>query len=768
MAQINTIEVLEKNYCSGCAACSNRCPVDAITMKADHEGFLFPQIEHEICIDCGVCHEVCPALNEKEVDKKRDVKCLAVMASDEIRKTSSSGGMFTLAAKYILKKGGVVVGAAWDDEFELNHIIVRDEKELYKLRGSKYIQSKIGKIYRLIESELKNDQYVLFSGCPCQVDGLKSFLGKEYDKLYTIDIICHGVPSEKILKKYIEEKCDKEKIEEINFRDKSKYKWSTTVLIKTDKQLIQEDYKSSRFWYAYRNGLIYREACYNCKYANMKRTGDITIGDFWGIWEYKRNMNDGMGTSLVLVNSDKGNDLIEYLKTNMNEELLVIEEAPMELALRYNVNLQYPAPRNLKRDLFWNKLDEIPFSKALESINREKFDVGIVGYWYATNYGSVVTYYALYKAIERLGYTPVLIDRPEKERDPEGLNVFPRKFLESKIDISKSVKWTELDTINDMCDTFVVGSDQVWTPGAIRHMGYFFFLSFIYDEKRKIAYAPSFGQSTFKVLPDTLRKVKYFGNKFDRISVREDMGVEICKDVLQLNAQRVLDPVFLIEEEDYNQIADEAERKEKGDYIVSYILDPTEDKRTMLLETSKKLNLPLLNMLDGRFNTFEHNNEKLNLPNTIKDVNVPEWVSYIKNAKYVITDSHHGLAMAIIFNKQFVCYANASRGQSRFTSLLNLLGLSDRMVFSTEEMIQNGLLVKEIDYKWVNMILAREKQASLKWLEEALKCEKKQIPSDYDIAIRNAKDEIDKRCRVLNQKIFELEEKIRKMEERNE
>ena len=144
MAQINTIEVLEKNYCSGCAACSNRCPVDAITMKADHEGFLFPQIEHEICIDCGVCHEVCPALNEKEVDKKRDVKCLAVMASDEIRKTSSSGGMFTLAAKYILKKGGVVVGAAWDDEFELNHIIVRDEKELYKLRGSKYIQSKIG------------------------------------------------------------------------------------------------------------------------------------------------------------------------------------------------------------------------------------------------------------------------------------------------------------------------------------------------------------------------------------------------------------------------------------------------------------------------------------------------------------------------------------------------------------------------------------------------------------------------------------------------
>lgn len=761
------ITMIKHRECTGCSACFNICPVNAIEMIVDREGFIKPIIHEEKCVSCEKCYKICPAVNEVSYNKSNQ-KCTALMADKEVREKSSSGGMFTLLSKIILSKGGAVVGAAWDDNLDVKHIVIQKEEEMDLLRGSKYIQSNIGDSYKLVKNLLEKNIQVLFSGCPCQIAGLKGYLGKEYDNLYLIDIICHGVASKKILDSYVQTKSKGKKVEKINFRDKSTYKWSTSFSATIEDKIVRESYEESKFLNAFKEGLIFRESCYKCKYAKDQRVGDLSIGDFWGIWNYDAKMNDGMGTSLVMVNSSKGEKLYDEIKHVFEKDISYREDIPVEFAAKYNGNIRYPAVRNESRSLFIGKLNNMNFYDAYEYIKNNHYDVGIVGYWYATNYGSVITYYALYKAIERLGYRPLLIDRPEKEKDPEGLDVFSRRFLEERVAISKSIKWYELEKIDDMCKTFVVGSDQVWTPGAIKHMGFFFFLSFICDDKKKIAYAPSFGQSNFKATPETIRKVKYFGGKFDAISVREVDGVNICDEIFNLKAERVLDPVFLIENSDYDEIASTSYKHVSGDYIATYILDPTEDKRKMLLEASEQLNMPLINMLDGRFNTFEKNSKKLNLPNTIYNLDAEDWVYYIKNAKYVITDSHHGLAMAIIYNKQFICYANQSRGQSRFTSLLNLLGLTDRMVFSSDEIKNRDLLNLPIDYKWVNIILKREKEKSISWLKAALEKEKREIPSDYDIAIRTSKEEINRKYQLLNNKIKELEEKIKILEEKNE
>ena len=757
------ISNVNKKKCTGCSACYNICPTNAITMEYDKEGFIYPLIDTAKCINCSMCYKVCPAENpnKKNVNKES----YALMASDEIRKDSSSGGMFTLLAKYILEQKGIVVGAAWNEDISVEHLCITEEKELPALKSSKYIQSEIGQTFKNIKEYLKKGKPVLFSGCPCQVAGLKNYLKEDYENLYTVDLICHGVASKKAFDNYINEKSGNQRIKGVNFRDKSVYKWATSFTLNLENGVIRESYDESKFLNAFKEGLFFRKSCYMCQYAQENREGDITIGDFWGIWNYKAELNDGFGTSLIMVNTEKGEQLFNGICAKYENSIKVVESVPLDFAAKYNGNLRYPAQKHWKRELFLNKLRKENFTQAYQEVNQSMFDVGIVGYWYATNYGSVITYYALYKAIERLGYSPVLIDRPDKEKDPEGLDVFPRRFLESRVSVSKSVKWWELDKIDDMCQTFVIGSDQVWTPDAIRHMGYFFFLSFICDDKKKIAYAPSFGQSTFKALPETIRRVKYFGSKFDKISVREDIGVEMCRNIFELEAERVLDPVFLINVEDYDAIAEDSAKKVTGDYIATYILDPTEDKRNMLLKASEELDLPLVNMLDGRFNTFSKNNAKLNLPNTIENVEPEDWVYYIKNAKYVITDSHHGLAMAIIYNKQFICYANQFRGQSRFTSLLGLLGLMDRMVYSESEMVERNLLSKPIDYHWVNLILKKEKEKSYKWLEDALNIKKKPIPSDYDIAIRTSKDEINKKYQILLKKIEELENKIHKLEE---
>ena len=216
------IKIENKTECMGCHACFNKCPKQAIEMVEDEKGFKYPKVNKEKCIECGLCEKVCPIINNRKI--LNEPKAYAIInKKDEIREKSSSGGIFTLLAEYVIKNGGVVFGAAFDENWNVKHYYVEDIQDINIFRGSKYMQSIIGNTYKQAEEFLKDDRIVLFTGTPCQIEGLKAYLGKEYDKLYTQDIICHGVPSPKvhnIYLEYLKKKFKANKIENISHRDK--------------------------------------------------------------------------------------------------------------------------------------------------------------------------------------------------------------------------------------------------------------------------------------------------------------------------------------------------------------------------------------------------------------------------------------------------------------------------------------------------------------------------------------------------------------------
>ena len=280
-------------------------------------------------------------------------------------------------------------------------------------------------------------------------------------------------------------------------------------------------------------------------------------------------------------------------------------------------------------------------------------------------------------------------------------------------------------------------------------MGYYFFLSFITDDKKKIAYSCSFGQDKFEALPNTIRRVKYYLKKFDAISVRENSGVKILRETLGVDGQQVLDPIFLLPSSEYEKIATKAQQFEQGNYILSYILDPNEAKKQALLFVSKKVKLKLVNLLDGRYNTYEKNKAIMNLENTKCNVMMEDWVNYFMNADFVVTDSHHGLAMAIIFNKPFICINNPARGGTRFTSLLSMLNLEERLI--TPDQIVADHLYEPIEYNRVNEILDEKREQALNWLKSALESEKQKMPSGYDILMEEIR-KLSKRIDEISQK----------------
>ena len=328
-----TVEAVPNNRCCGCGGCMNVCPVDAITMEEDVCGFPVPKVNKEKCIHCGLCLKKCPVIDKhKETEEKP--KVYAVWAAEEIRKKSSSGGMFSLVAEYVLENKGVVFGAAFDKEWNVVHRAIEDSAKLDELRGAKYVQSDIGLSYRQVKGVLTQGRMVLFSGCPCQVSALKAYLGKPYDNLITMDLVCHGVPSPMVFRKYIEEMYGKENLESFVFRTKEKGYSCTVLQVKLKgKEVCYPSLKEKDpYEKAFHGSYALRKACENCKFALIPRQGDITMGDYWGISDYDKKLSDGKGTSVVLVNSKKGEEIFDKIR----HKAKLVQETPLEAATRKN------------------------------------------------------------------------------------------------------------------------------------------------------------------------------------------------------------------------------------------------------------------------------------------------------------------------------------------------------------------------------------------------------------------------------------------------
>ena len=366
------IYIQDKHKCCGCAACVQACPKHCISFNEDEQGFRYPLVDKSHCIDCGLCDKVCPVINQSEAKKTLKVYA-AQNPNDEIRLNSSSGGIFSMLAEAIIDEGGVVFGACFDKNWEVEHAYTETKEGLVAFRGSKYLQSRTENTYREARDFLNAGRKVLFSGTSCQIAGLKKFLRKEYENLLTVEILCHSAPSPLVWRKFLEEKIGDSKIDYINFRNKStgwsNYSYSLVIMIAEKNIIIPSDHN-------YFNGMISnlttRPSCSCCPAKNGKSDSDILLGDCWGIWDYMPSFDDNKGVSLVKIFSSKGDEFFNKIKSTFIE----IDE---NFVRKYNGGLLDSKKMHKNHDTFFHSLNQISLSEALDLyISNRKISIGFL------------------------------------------------------------------------------------------------------------------------------------------------------------------------------------------------------------------------------------------------------------------------------------------------------------------------------------------------------------------------------------------------------
>ena len=355
--------------CVACGACIARCPTQCLSLETDDAGFKYPTVDKDKCINCNLCDKACPILSNKS-NSNQSKKVFAVQSCDNaVLEKSSSGGAFYLLASEIVKKGGYVCGVEISNDNKVRHSIVDNLKDLDKFLGSKYVQSDIGNTYLEVKKLLDNGAQVLFSGTPCQVNGLKIFLNKEYENLLTVDLICHGVPSPYVWEKYLEfqEKKHGSKIVSVKFREK-RINWinSGIELKFSNGDTYFEVMKNDAFFLHFLKNFCLRESCYACEFKGDNRFSDITIGDFWGVDRLYPELYNDKGVSLAILNTDKGVYTFEnnpYLKNCL--------EVNLDKALKYNEAYWLPVEGFKYRNAFVKELRKKPFDKVTRKYLRK-------------------------------------------------------------------------------------------------------------------------------------------------------------------------------------------------------------------------------------------------------------------------------------------------------------------------------------------------------------------------------------------------------------
>lgn len=727
--------------CCGCGACANKCSVHAISMQENEEGFLNPVINEDSCINCSQCLKVCPILNDKKENIKNP-ECYAVAANDSIRLNSSSGGLFTLLAEYILKQNGVVCGAAFDDEWNVHHIIIDKLNDIHKLRGSKYVQSSTEYTFTEIQSFLKKEKMVLFCGTPCQVAGLNTFLDKNYDNLITMDILCHGAPSRSVWKKYLSDNIFNTKIKNINFRDKTQIGWSCshcTITLEDDRKIVSDEYTK-----LFHQSIILNKACQNCKFSKLSRPADITGGDWWGISKYDPNLNDGKGLSFVLLNTIKGKKVFE----NIKEKMIISQK--IDLSDDYNNGyIRHNEQHNLARAKFFFNYKNLPLNKASEIAINNKYDVCLVSIFYGLNYGTILVSHAVNKIIKDLGYSILMLNKPSYIwRNHPTLDSISGRFGLKYYNISRVYNSPEdLIHLNKYCDKFVVGSDQMFTPILGLSQS---FLDFVELDKNKISFGTSFGRVEYNKLKNDIDNDNLLLNRFNHIALREKCP-ELCENMFNLqDAIEVMDPTLMINVDYYKSLAKGVILKEaEHPYILAYMLDLNKNKIDVLKYISKKLKLKLI-----LIQNLDKRHIKIIPDLTIyKDEYTPEEFLYLyENASFVVTDSYHGTCFAIKFNKQFISIVNRVRGGLRY-KLFDELGVSHKLVDNVDDIYNSEILFEQFDFDKTNAIIKEKSIFAIKWLKKALE--------DNNTCQKFSKNEIylDKKIKNLSLELYNVKNK---------
>jgi coenzyme F420-reducing hydrogenase beta subunit len=355
------IKIDNKTLCSGCRACEQACPLNCIDIRADEEGFLYPKADMQKCVNCGLCERICPVLNKGDFNHPISAYG-CINKNDTVRKDSSSGGIFYLLAEYVISQNGVVFGAKFDDKFGVVHDFAETLEKVREFQGSKYLQSDIKDTYKRAKEFLEQNRLVLFTGTPCEIGGLRAYLKKDYKNLICQDIICHGSPSPKVWQRYIDfcEKNANSKIVSACLRHK-RYGWKTfSVQFKySDSDEYIRDLSHDLYLRSFLNNLTLRPSCYACSFKGCERYADITLADFWGVENLYPNLFDDKGTSLVIVNSVKGENILNAIR-----DKIVLEQVDFEKSISFNSAYSKSVSKPDNRDVFMKEIFVNPFDKV--------------------------------------------------------------------------------------------------------------------------------------------------------------------------------------------------------------------------------------------------------------------------------------------------------------------------------------------------------------------------------------------------------------------
>lgn len=740
----------EYKNCTGCGACQNICPCNAIDMCAEAIVGYQPTVKKSMCIDCGRCIDVCPVLG-KDKDLYFPIEGYAVVARESIRRKSSSGGFFPVVAEKILDLGGVVYGAAWNSELVAIHTRISHMDDLNKLRYSKYVQSNTSNVFREVKKDLDEKKLVLFSGTPCQIAGLRKYTEVENintENLCLIDLICGDAPSPVLWEKFLNERYkDNNRPYDYRFRDKI-HGWKViSNCLETDQDGyvdIVEDYYLKGFL----ENMMFRPACEDCRYRKTK-PGDITIGDFWKVQKYKPPIKWQTGVSTVLVNTEKGKRFLGNLK----DDFAVFEAVEVEKLMdgggfhnNVNIGTEYFRHEILKRGG--------TLKSAYEAGKELRYDIGLVGEWCNHNYGSHFTYYALKRTLEKMGLSVLLIGPPvtwwKYSKNIFGDERF--RALPGMEDVAYlSLDEYDYEYLNSRCNMFCVGSDTTFNDFQFFDKKKYAGLAWTDSKKGRIVYGGSFGTYDFNANKEKKEYLKYCFHRFDKISFREKAGVQLAKEVFDVESDYVLDPVFLLSGDEWRQHEkrpDEIDDKRFG--IVFFYEDNGHDADTEQFLDQLKVKYDC----DFYYVTRSDSDRK----NVIENVKIEELIWLIDHAEIILTNSFHVTALSIIFNKLFYSINRVMQLPVRIPDILATCGLKDRMIIDyryDEIDVSNS---QPIDYERVNGILKQCIGNSKEWLTDAVEIAKSKTDSGWDEYdyLRRRVDELSSLVTKLSDRINEL------------
>ena len=722
------IDKVQKD-CTGCSACMNACPKSSIEISYKNTFFYEPKVDYDKCVSCKKCISVCPAI-KYESSNSANPKTYAVYASDELRKESSSGGAFSVLAEYILDNGGYVCGAAWAETWDVHHIIIDNKTDLQKLRLSKYVQSYVGGVLKDIKKILNDGKIVLFSGTPCQNAGLRNFLGKDYENLYMIDVLCHGAPSPKVWSDYLEDNYDKKNIKEINFRNKENGWMSLREgSYNIAGGYIDDGQKKVLGVYneAFLNHRLSNESCMECKYKFVPRSGDFTIGDFWYYPVFDKTLNDGKGLSVMLLNNSKAEKLFARIQNNFK----YTQKLKMNKKWEY-IEVNNRSKRNPERSLFFRNYEKYDVKKSLELACGKHFDVALLTMFNGMNYGSGLVAYAQNKILENLGYTVLNVHKPYNWEYPYTDENQCWRFAKNHYYISRFFDRDEsCRELNSIADTFIVGSDTPWWWADVNLTGFHYWLDFVEADKKKLSFCTSFANS-YSDMPETEKaKAKYLYSRFDALSVREKEGKDILKNTFGVDSEYLIDPTFIIDKSVWDELAENSNLSEK-DYLLAYILDFNAEKEKYIKSIAEKLGLRII-LIPNPLHT--PTTDLL----TKKVWDLEDFVYLYKNASFVVTDSFHGTCFSVIYKKKFFCIINMRRGGSRF-ELFREMKLGNRLV--TNYNIDDSVLNENINYSISDLMISEKRKQSVEWLDYNL-TKKKEQPTETALLYDYLKSEIE-------------------------